>query len=140
MKETIFEDATPEQRAQMLHDNCYAIEDAQLKRFHTPEQKESLRNTATDEMIKCQDIEEKIKELTEPLKGELKTVKSELRSHLASFKRGYESEDGKLYAFDDQEESMMNFYDVEGKLVKSRRLYPTEKQTKIISMTKDNAS
>lgn len=134
MKDTMFETYPLAARLQMLIDNAYAREETKLERFHTAEEKEALRNTATDEMIQCQDIEEEIKKLTEPLKGQLKTVKSELRTHLKAFKRGYESEDVTLFAFDEQEEGMMVFYDAEGKLVKSRKLHPSERQTKILTM------
>lgn len=134
MKQTLFENESPEKRLEMLSDNAYEIKETTIKRFHTPEEKELLRNTATDQMINCQEIEEKIKDLTEPLKGELKMVKAELKTNLTAFKRGYESQETRLFAFDDQEDGMMCFYDGDGKLVESRKLYPAERQTKILNI------
>lgn len=137
MKETMFEDSSPEERVQLLSDNCYFHDDTILERFHTPEEKEALRNVTMEETIRCQEIEDQIRSLTEPLKGELKIIKSSLKDHVSCFKRGYEPENVRLYAFDDQENSTMNYYDHTGKFIKSRRLTPSERQSKIFNIGKD---
>lgn len=134
MKEVMFEDCQPEERLQLLKDNAYASEDTQVKRFHTPAERDAFREAATNKMIDCQDIEEQIKNLVEPLKAKLKEEKAILKTHLGAIRRGYDSEETTLFLFDDQEEGIMISYDAEGRFVSSRKLHPTERQTKILTL------
>lgn len=71
-------------------------------------------------------------------------AKAEHKRTIAPFKKDYETAlsnlrhqgettTGKLYLFADHDNKVMNFYDVHGDLIKSRRLRPDERQMTILN-------
>jgi len=134
MTTQLFPDSTPGERFQMLQDNCVNMEDAKLKRFYSDEEMGSLREKVTNQAIKLSDLEDQIKILVTPLKEEIKVIKLDQKVNLTQVRMGHEEIAVTLYAFEDQEEGMMGFYDQDGKLVNMRKLYPHERQTRIVDM------
>lgn len=134
LNNTQFTEETPGARLQLLQDNCHSREESKLKRFFTEDEIAALREKITTHALRMSDIDEEIKAVSEPLKNSLKQVKADQRVCLTEVRRGFEELPTTLYAFDDQEDGMMGYYDEDGKLVSTRKLYPHERQTRIVPM------
>lgn len=138
MQNHLFPNEPPEVRLQLMKDNCYNAEEIKQKRFFSEDEKNKLKDDITNDALRSSEIEDQIKSLTQPLKEELKSIKSLMRVRLTDVRKGYEDIEATVYCFDDQEEGMMNSYDENGTLVSSRKLYPSERQTKIVALNKVN--
>ena len=134
MSENLFQNIPINDRASMLEANCLKHEEQTVKRQFTHEELEDMRITLTDDSIKNSELEDELKALTKPIREELKNYKAVIREKLKKLKLKYDENLETVYLFDDQENGMMNTYDVTGELLSSRKLLPSEKQTRIIDL------
>ena len=136
MENLMFPDKTPEERASMLDANAYLVEVDNVKRHYTPEQLASMRIDFTAESVVLGDLEEEKSSITKSLNESIKEKKKVLKPLLKRIRKGYAENTETVYAFDDQEAGKMHYYDIEGVYLHSRPLLPSERQTKIHSLSK----
>lgn len=134
--ETLFEDSTPEERVKLLRDNALRVEEMTVKRYFTPEQMEDMRKELTADSIECSEKEDELKEVSAPLKAVIKEKKAVIKERLQKLKAKFEESREEVFLMDNQQDGMMEIYDAEGKLVSSRKLLPSERQTRIVSIPK----
>lgn len=134
MTKRMFDDVPMELRAQMLHDNCRETIEQKVKRQFTSEEMESMRVELTDDSIKVSELRDNLKALTAPLKSEIKDLDLVIHERLKKLKNKYEENMEQVYFFDNQEENVMETYDVTGELIATRKLLPSEKQGKLFNI------
>lgn len=130
-----FGNATPEERKELLKANAYSISTEEIRKEYTQDELESMKTEFTEESIALAKKEKEKADLTAVLNGEIKILKTNSKKTLAAIARGGEDVEVELFAFDDQDRGTMDFYDESGEFIRSRKLKPEERQTKLYSLT-----
>jgi hypothetical protein len=130
----MFPDIAPHQKAQIMSDMCYKTEKENVMRKYTDEEVSEKKQELAEKSIKIADIADEIKAVTEPLKAEKKITEAEAKDIRAKIRAKGETSYESVFFFDDQENNVMNAYDVQGKFLYSRPLTPGEKQRSIHTM------
>lgn len=130
----------PKTKKRMLSDNCMRIEQRPVKRHFSDDEREQMKAKIAELATKRQEIEEQIAALTKPLKEELKEVREELSETATNRRLGFVEVQQDVYLYDFQDEQMMGIYDESGELLERRPLYPEERQTNVVSMTRNTGT
>lgn len=141
MEIKMFEEVTDlNTRKRMLSDNCKRIEQRPVKQHFSDEEREQMKAKIAELATKRQEIEEQIAAITKPLKEELKEVREDLSETATNRRIGFVEVQKDVYLYDFQDEQMMGIYDEKGELLERRPLYPEERQTNVISMSREVAN
>lgn len=133
--ENLFDDQPVEQRAALLEANAVRVEDESVKRYYTPAELETMKNELSDLSIKKDDEEEALKAISKIHKDKIKELKAQLKENLTGLRERSYTQREKVYLMDDQKAGLMNYYDSQGIFIRSRKLLPGEKQTRIMDQT-----
>lgn len=125
-----------ENRKRMVSDNCTRIEQRPVKRHFNDKERDEMKTKIAELATKRQEIEEEIARITKPLKDELKEVKDELSETATNRRLGFVEVIEDVYLYDFQGEGMMGIYNSKGELMERRPLYPEERQSNVISMSR----
>jgi hypothetical protein len=131
MEKKLYADLSPLQREQAIEDNAYVKEEIQQKRFFTDAEMDEFRAYYCGLIEECEQVEEQLSELAHPLKEQMKKIKADAKVQFDKIRKKYEVVEITAFGFDNQEENTMDFYDVQGNFLHSRRLTPQERQFKI---------
>lgn len=133
----LFNELPQEQRVQALKDNCTKIEERYtVQRFFDKDELDSLREEVSNVSIDISELEDELKEISTPIKNQVKEKKLTLRSKLKLVKQKFDESEEEVYLFADHTEGVMLYYDFSGELISSRRLLPHERQTSIHQINK----
>lgn len=124
----------PEAKLKAIQEQCVKSEVRNVPYIFTEEDINTMRAMCLD-LDDQIDVKEQHKQaIVAEVKGEMKKLvaeKSDLRKKLRD---GKIDKDMTLYAFDDQEAGVMEYYDQEGNFILSRPLLPTERQARLIGL------
>ena len=137
MSKQFMPDMRPDQRLQILKDNCEGKpETTKYYKDLSPDELDFKREALTSGMIKLSDWEDDLNSIKEGFKEKMDPVKRESKELLYQIKTRKELIEGILFHMADHENSVMETYDENGDFVSSRRLRPDEKQQKLFSIPK----
>lgn len=134
----LFQTHDEEERKQLLADNCVRTEHIEVRREFDDEEMKEMENKHTELSIKVHDEDVKKKVFIDEYKAITKPLKEEKSILIKNLKDGFIAENEEVYCLDNQDEGVMEFYDVHGQCVMQRALFPHEKQTRIVPMTGTN--
>jgi hypothetical protein len=97
----------------------------------TEDEKADIRAMMSDRLMEIRRTESEYAEIKASYSGRIKAMKKAVDVQLDRLSLGYEEITGDTYKVDDQDTGMMLYYDEEGKLVDSRRLLSSERQTRL---------
>lgn len=136
MPKQFMPEASPEQRLQMLKDNCDVMEERKYYRDLTPEELDVKRETFVDNAIKLSTLNDELQAYKDSYKQQMKPFAAENAALQMQIKTRKENIEGVVFHIADQAAGIMETYDEQGEFVSSRRLRPDEKQTKLFSINK----
>jgi peptidoglycan hydrolase CwlO-like protein len=126
-----YENLPVDEREAMLEANCYNQEEMPIQKHFSEDEINEMRKTHVANSIAIKRKSEEFKKLKAEIDAFIKPLAEENNYLLQNVRAGYVEVNKQVYIFDDQETSMMNYYDNTGELVYSRRMMPHEKQLKI---------
>lgn len=127
----IFQDIPADEREAMLEANSHDTETMPVQKFFTPEDLQDMRTEHVNNNIIIKRANEKLKKAQEEYKAETKKPIDDNTYLLANIRAGYVEVDQQVYLMPDWDNRMMGYYDRFGEFIKSRRMTPDERQTKI---------
>jgi predicted nuclease with TOPRIM domain len=131
VEKVIFPEITnPEQKAQMIKDNCDSIiPNFSYHKKLTHEELNDCREELGEKMIEVDNLEEELKELSKGLKEKIKPLKKVVKEQLKMIReKGCQITDSVYVLKSDTDYCI---YNSEGELIESRPLKESEKQTGI---------
>jgi len=131
-----FPEEPVEARKQLLEDNCRSLEDMPIRRYFSKKELSDLKDEQVEIAITLKESEDKKKEYLANVKQTTDPLKKDQKELLVNIKNKYIDEDKQVYAFDNQEEGVMEFYDETGDCVYQRPLMPAERQASILTIAK----
>ena len=134
--ETIFQDKTPSERLQLLRENAATVEKQSVKVMFTEDELAEMKHNLSDISILENELKEELKEVSSDLKAKIKSEREQIKGLLTYLKNKYILQTQEVYLMDDQDAGLMNTYNAEGMLIESRKLRPSERQTRIKSLNK----
>jgi len=126
-------DETPQDRLRLLRENCDGHEETTYYKELTPVEVAEKNALMIDNLIQLRKLEEEMSLIKKTHKLKADPLKEENNIYLTEVHTGKQTVKGTLYHMADLENGMMETYDGEGELLKSRRLRPEEKQGKLFS-------
>lgn len=136
MEATLFQNMSPKERLQMLEDNSDGSEIQDRMRELTEEEINDYQKELGKKMIALNKVKDEKKKKVDEFKAKMKPIENEINSVLKVIKVQsieVEEEVWKIKSFEDK---MVGFYNRDGMLVSSRRMFPDENQ---VSMFDDVA-
>jgi len=138
MDKQLFKDVAPDHREQYIRDNCYKIIDNHhYTRNLTEEEILEAKEDLFQASLMISKEESELKSIRKEYQERLKKLKGEKNELLEMLQFKAKSEKGTAFEFDYQDEGMMSLYDTQGRLISSRPLGPTERQTSIFTINKN---
>ncbi len=131
MKHLFTEDMSPQQRRQILADNCDGVEEMTYTRQLSPEEMAVAREELSENRISTQLLDEEKKSVLKEFKMREAPLKDSYKEIMGKLRTRVEEKTGNVYKFANHDTSMMEFYDEAGEMVFSRRLRPEEKQARL---------
>lgn len=125
--EKIYENLNPDARRQQLERDCLYSEPSKILRKYDAQEKIELRSEVAELALKLVDLEEELKEATNPIRERMKNIKGSLVRIHENLRRDGEYVLGNVYYFDDQPHGVMYSYDENGNLLGKRSLTDEEK-------------
>lgn len=132
----LLQDTPVEQRAALLKEMAVKVEFEKVKRHYNEDEKSQIKDAITEESIQLMDKQEEFKAIKKEFDKAIKANKDKLIIALKDVKRGYSENEEDVYLIDDQESGLMNVYDASGTHLYARKLFPEERQARIVSMAK----
>ena len=133
MEKQLFENVSISQRAEMLEANAEKVEEMTYPKPLTPEEMEAHRMAFSQMAIEISAKQDRMKEITDQHKAELKPMTDEYKETLSIIKTKQKMVKETVYHLADHEEGLMCTYNNRGELIMSRRLTPEENQLSIHS-------
>lgn len=130
----LFADQPKEQRAEMLKGIADVSELQMVRRHYTPEEKEQIKEYLATETVGLLEQKEQFTEVKKEFNKAIAEHNKQIIKSAKDFKRGYSEQNETVYGVADHERDMMDFYDANGEYLTSRRLLPSERQTKMLEM------
>jgi hypothetical protein len=134
MDKQLFKSQSPEERLQMLQDNCDAIEKQSYMKQFTHEEISLMKDRLSEVSIEMNDIDTEKKDAMEVFKLRSKPLKKEKVDLLGNIKRKAIDVTEDCFKFVDQDNQEVGYYNSVGDLVFSRPILPSEKQKTIFSI------
>ncbi len=134
----MYQELSPTDRENRLKAHAYCISEEELPRYFSAAEREVLKNELVAEDIYLMDLDEEKKKFLEEINARIKDHKESQKIVVGKLRKNYVRELTQVALIDDQEEGLMNYYDLDGKFIQSRKLRPEERQTKLRAMTGTN--
>ena len=132
----LIQDIPLEERAEALKSMADKTEVDKVKRHYNQDEKSQIKDFVTEESVLIMETEEEFSTIKKDFQARLKAKKSEVIKALKDIKRGYSESEEPVFLISDQEQGLMNIYDKNGIYLSSRKLFPEERQTRILEMAK----
>lgn len=124
---------TPTARKEFLENNAHTIEEGQYFRRFDDEDIRLNQSEYMEKSIELKRLTDEFEQIKADYKQKIKGLESVRTKLMAEMMQNGEWLDGKQYGFDDQILGKMEYYDIEGNFINSRRLLPNERQLTINS-------
>ena len=121
------------QRMEFLENNSHSITEGQYFRRFDEEDVRQHQSVFMDKSIELKRVLDEFEEIKSTYKKKIKALETDRGVLMQEMMQSGEWLDGKQYAFDDQENGKMEYYDENGNFISSRRLLPNERQLTITS-------
>lgn len=131
MESKLFQELPENEREAMLEGNAHYTETMPVQKFFTPEDMTDMRREAADNQIKIIRANEVLRKAQEAHKTETKQPISDNTYLHTCLRHGFVEVEQQVYWIADWDNRMMICYDRFGVFIKSRRMLPDERQTKI---------
>ena len=133
MEKQLFQEIPISQRADMLEANAEKVEEMTYPKPLTAEELEERRMAFSQMAIEISAKNDRMKEITDQHKAELKPMVDEYKETLSIIKTKQRMVKETVYHLADHEDGLMCTYNSRGELIMSRRLTPEENQLSIHS-------
>ena len=137
MKETL-KKLSPDERAEFIKQNSVFTESTKVKRHFTNDEIAEMQKDVAQICIDQENEAIRKKEFMDQFNATAKSLKIRQKEHVKNIRNGFEITEVEVFAFDDQERGVMEYYDITGNLINTRPLLPSERQFRIIPMTGTN--
>lgn len=127
----MYADTDAAHREAALAEACDKSEPSMVQIPFTDQEKQDMKDELSIISIQTADAEKIKADALKQYTANIKILEVKRRALLGQLKAGFIEKEEMLYAFADQDTSMMEYYNKEGVLQHSRRLLPDEKQTRI---------
>lgn len=131
----LFQEMPEDQRADMLQDNCYKSEQMVVSRPYEPEQLAEFKEQLSEDSVQLAALTSELKKVQKEYEVKMKPLKNAIKEHITHLRNKFEETEEVVYLMDNQQEGLMQIFDKKGKFLYSRKLFPNEKQTSILSMS-----
>ncbi len=131
-KKILFADRPAMLRAQLIEDNCDEMEVVTYTSDFSDTGMDEMRKELGEIDIEINDKDEAKKAYMQQLRDELKPLKERKKELLSDIKRGYQEITEKCYKFIDRENGVIEIYNRQGELVKTRPIGAKEQQRTIM--------
>lgn len=131
-KKILFADRPAMLRAQLIEDNCDEMEVVTYTSDFSDTDMDEMRKELGEIDIGINDKDEAKKAYMQQLRDELKPLKERKKELLSDIKRGYQEITEKCYKFIDRENGVIEIYNRQGELVKTRPIGAKEQQRTIM--------
>jgi hypothetical protein len=133
MEKQLFTDVALNKRAEMLEANAEKVEEMTYPKPLTSEEMEAERMNFSQMAIEISAKQDKMKEITDQHKAELKPMVEAYKETLTMIKTKQRMVKEQVYHLADHADGLMCTYNGRGELIISRRLTPEENQLSIHS-------
>lgn len=137
MENQIFQEVIPEEREASIRAIADQVVNETFSREYTPDEILILKDDFANLNIRLNELEEKFKEVKADWADQIKGVKKDCQKMLKAIHEGYEMVTEDLYKMIDHENGNVAFYDKTGKLIRSRRIKPEERQRDIFQVNRN---
>lgn len=131
MEQKLFQDVPENEREAMLEANCHEREIMPVQKHFTEQEINEKRSEYLSNSIAIRRAIEKLKLAKEVYASETKRPIDENNYLLQNIRMGYIEVEEDVYLMADWENRTMLYYDKRGEFLKSRKMLPHERQTKI---------
>lgn len=129
--DTLFQDKTPSERLQLLRENAASVENQFVKVMFTDEEMTEMKHNLSEFSIEENGLKDELKDISKDLKDKIKSKRTSITGLLRYLKDKFVMQAQEVYLIDDQDAGLMRTYNAEGVCIESRKLRPSEKQTRI---------
>jgi hypothetical protein len=136
----LFQEEPLEKRPKLLADNATKEEVQVVKRHFKEEEIVELKNVLSTVSIQTAEAERIKSAAMKTYAADIKILDTKRRETMGKLKDGYVEQEEKLYAFADQVDGVMEYYDYTGEMVYSRKLLPSERQTRDVRLMSSRAA
>lgn len=136
MNKTFMPEVNPEQRLQLLNENCDKQEQTSYFKDLTLEDLDVKHKQLSDNLIEAFKLEDELAKVKKEFKDQLDPLKVARKMLAREISTGKQEIDGVLFHMANYEDNIMETYDERGEFVSARRLRPDEKQLRTNFMKK----
>jgi len=133
MEPKLYQDTHESEREAMLEANSHLTETMPVQKFFSPDEISDMRREFTDNHTIIRKAAEKLKAAQNAYKEETKKAIEDNVYILNNIRNGFVEVEQQVYLMADWEFRIIGYYDRYGNFIKSRRMTPDERQTKIQS-------
>jgi hypothetical protein len=133
-KTDLFQDLTQEERLEALRQMATKTDSEPIRRVFSHDEKQQIKDSLAADSITLREKKKEFAAIQKEFSKAAKGFQDQIGMACDDLKRGYTENEEPVFLVDDQDEGMMHTYDQWGKYIKSRKLYPDERQTKILEM------
>lgn len=130
----VFQDLNLDERKTALLDQGATTARTIVNRPFTDGELTEFKNQLSEEMIVLNKVGEELSELKKAYKQKMKPMKKVVSQILTDLRLKFRESEETVYLLADYNADTMNTYDEHGRFIASRKLYPQERQTKIIEL------
>lgn len=131
MEKQLFPLMSPQERLQMIQDNCDQVEKQSYMKQFTHEEIRLMKDRLAEVSIDLSEIDSEKQEIVDKFKQKAKPLKTELSGLLGNIKQKAIAVNEDCYKFIDHQEGSVGYYSASGDLVFERPIYHAESQKTI---------
>jgi hypothetical protein len=139
MEELLYDGKTRAEKIELLKANCLQKEDSRLKFFFSEDDIDEMKSRLAEESIEREQNEDELRQISKATRTKIKENTRRIKELLVFLKDKFEYRTEEIYHFDDQQEGLMLTYNGDGELIATRKLRPSEKQTRIFDINQKTA-
>lgn len=128
-----------EEKMEHLKTLSFATDTEKVRRDLSEDEKDQMKEFIVGESTTVMEKTAEMKAIVKEFNDALKINKEGITDALTRLKKGFTENEEQVFLIDDQDEGMMNVHDKNGIFLYQRKLKPSEKQTRVISMTGTHA-
>jgi len=132
--EDLFQDTPREERRSMLEANAVEVSTEKVKRHFKEDEIVQMKDEVANISIIRKDKNEEFAKKKKAHTLEVKGYTASIDENLTNIKKGFVEEEKEVFHLADHEAGLMVTYDEFGTFISSRKLRPSERQSKIIDM------
>lgn len=133
-KEDLFQTLSQEERIEALRQMATKTDTQAIRRVFSHDERQQMKDSISENSIDLREKKKAFKVIQTEFNNAAKAFQKQIDCACDDLKRGYTENEEPVFLVDDQDEGMMHTYDQWGKYINSRKLYPDERQTKIVEM------